>query len=91
MTKEDASSPTIRLDGSFFTSVIGAKEKWDVMMADVPNAFIQTALKQEDGVEKTVMKIAGVLVDSPLLESPLEHEPHTVHENRWKVLCVEVL
>ena len=91
LTKEDTSSPTVGLDSSFFTSVIDVKEKQDVMTADVPNAFIQTALKQEDGTEKTIVKIAGVLVGSPLSESPLEYEPHVVCENGCKVLCVEVL
>ena len=85
-TKEDTSSPPVGLDSLFFTSVMDTKEKRDVMTADVPNAFIQTALKQEDGTEKTIVKITGVLVDPLSSESPLEYKPHAVCENRHKVL-----
>ena len=49
LTKEDTSSPTVGLDSLFFASVIDAKEKRDVMMADAPSAFIQTKLKCEKG------------------------------------------
>ena len=86
LTKEDTSSPTVGLDSPFFTLVIDAKEKRDVMTADAPNAFTQTALKRKNGEERTIMKIAGVLVDLSLTESPLEYEPHVVCENGGKTL-----
>ena len=73
-----------------FTPVIDAKEKHNVMAADIPNAFIQTELDRSKGQEKTVMKITGVLVDPLVAEHPLECGPCAVCENRKKVLCVEV-
>ena len=72
-----------------FMPAIDAKEKQDVMMADVPNAFIQTELDRSKGQEKTVTKITGVLVDLPVAECLLECGPHAVCNNGKKVLCVE--
>ena len=41
------------------------------MSADVPNAFIQTKMIDiEDGEERVIMKITGVLVDLPVKMAP---------------------
>ena len=46
------------------TLTIDAHENIDVMSADVPNAFIQTAMpEKKEGEEHVMMKITGVLVD----------------------------
>ena len=84
-------SPTVGLDGSSFVLATDAREKRDMMMAHVPNAFIQTELNCDEGEEKIVMKITGVLVDLLIEESPLKCKPHAVCENGRKVSCVEVL
>ena len=42
MNKEDAASPTVSTDAILLTAVIDAKEGRDVMMANIPNAFVQT-------------------------------------------------
>ena len=64
ITKEDSASPTATLEGIMLTLTIDAKEKRDVMSADVPNAFIQTEMPQvKNGEERVMMKITGVLVD----------------------------
>ena len=60
-------------------------------MTDAPNAFKQTELDRSGGQEKTMMKIARVLVDSSVAEHLLEHGTCVVCENGKKVLCVEVL
>jgi hypothetical protein len=41
-----------------------SKEQRDVMMCDIPNAFIQALLpKKDSGEDRVVMKITGVLVN----------------------------
>ena len=45
------------------TGVIGAKEKHDVMTADIPNAFVQTEIGEKPIGEQIFMKIHGPLVD----------------------------
>ena len=46
--KEDASSPTVSLEAVLLTSVIDAQEERDIVTIDIPNAFIQTRLKDKD-------------------------------------------
>ena len=41
LSKEESASPAASLESIFLTAVIDAKENCDVMMADIPNAFIQ--------------------------------------------------
>ena len=43
--------------------VIDAKEKRDVMSADIPNAFIQAEVPTGKDEEKMIVKITGKLVD----------------------------
>ena len=45
------------------TSVINAKERHDIMLADIPNTFIQAEIPTDKGEEKIIMKIIGKLVD----------------------------
>ena len=89
MSREDSASPTAALESIFLTSIIDAKEKRDVMTADVPNAFIQTPMP--DSSEKVVMKITGVLVHLMVEMAPEIYGPYVVYENGKKVLYVRVL
>jgi hypothetical protein len=50
-TREEATNLTASLEGIFLTAAVDAKEKRDVMSADVPNAFIQTTIPE--GEEKS--------------------------------------
>ena len=69
-------------------AVMDAHERRDMMTSNVPNAFIQAALKCNDGDKRAIMKIAGVLVDLLLADDPDSHGGHVVHENGKKVLHV---
>ena len=89
ITKEDSASPTATLEGILLTLTIDAKEKRDIMSADVPNAFIQTEMPQ--GKERVMMKITGVLVDMLVQLDPKLYGPHVVYENGRKVIYVQVL
>jgi len=82
-------SPTAALESIFLTSIIDAKEEWNVMSADVPTAFIQTPMPDDN--KKVIMKIKGVLVHLMVEQAPEAYGPHVVCENGKKVLCVAVL
>ena len=47
MSKEDASSPTVTTESVLYTCIIDAEEGRDVAVIDIPNAFIQTHIKDE--------------------------------------------
>ena len=64
------------------TSVIDAKERQDVMTADIPNAFLQAHMpKLEKGQDQVIMKITGVLVDLLIKLVPEVYGPFAVFEN----------
>ena len=71
--------------------MIEAKQKRDVMTADIPNAFVQTDVAL-DG-DKIIMKIRGQLVDMLLEICPGVCDKHVVYEGqqKQKVLCVRML
>ena len=89
LSREDSTSPTAMLESIMLTLAIDAKEKRDVMTADVPNAFIQTEIPEED--ERVFMKITGVLVDMLVELMPDVYGPYVVFEKGEKVIYVEVL
>ena len=70
---------------------IDAHENRDVMSADVPNAFIQTAMPEvKEGEERVMMKITGVLVGMLVQLDPQLYGPHIVYEKGRKVLYLQV-
>jgi len=74
-------SPTAALESIMLTAVIDAKEGHDMMCVDVPNAFIQTAMpKLEEGEERVIMKITGVLVDMLVQLNPELYGLYVVYE-----------
>ena len=48
ITKEDVSSPTVTAEAVMLTCVIDAQENRDVAVVDIPNAFVQTVVTEED-------------------------------------------
>ena len=89
--REETASPTAALESIILTALIDAEEGRDVMSADVPNAFIQTDLNTEDGEERIIMKITGVLVDILVNDNPDLYGGYVVYERGQKVLYVVVL
>ena len=62
------------------------------MSADVPNSSIQTKIPDiEDGEERAIMNITGVLVDLLIKMEPEVYRPYVVFERGRKVLYVQVL
>ena len=44
LDKQDSKSPTVSLEGLIVSLVIDARERRDMMSADIPNGFIQAEL-----------------------------------------------
>ena len=89
--KEEAASPTASTDSIIVTGVVDAKQKRDVMILDIPNAFVQTTIPQGEKDERIIMKIRGVLVDMLVEMSPEIYEEYVVYEKGKKVLYVQLL
>jgi hypothetical protein len=66
------------------TTVIDAKQKRDIITANIPNAFVQTDIKEKGNSEWTIMKIRGQLVNM------LVNIALWVEKNQ-KALCVEMM
>jgi hypothetical protein len=45
------------------TCVIDAQEGRDVAVVDIPNAFVQTVVSEEDAEHHVIVRIRGALVD----------------------------
>jgi hypothetical protein len=64
LSREDLASPTAALKSIMQTSVTDAHEGRNAMTCNIPNAFIQALiLKENNGEQRVLMKITGVLVD----------------------------
>ena len=61
MSREEASSPTIATEAILLSCVIDAQEHWDVATIDIPNAFIQTRIKNIEDTANIIVR--GALVD----------------------------
>ena len=57
--KENAASPTVSNEALFLTITIDANEDQDVMLADIPNAFVQTKLERKKLGECIIMHLTG--------------------------------
>ena len=88
LSREETASPTVSLESINLTFAIDAHEERDVMIADVPNAFVQTCMPSEllEEDKRIIMKIKGVLVDILYALDPVEYEQYIVFENNEKVL-----
>ncbi len=92
LSREDSASPAAALESIMLTAVIDATKRRDVMTSDIPNAFIQAEMKEvNDGDERVMMKITGVLVDMLVELNPQLYGPYVVYEKRGKVLYVQLL
>ena len=76
--RDEAASPTAITESILLTAVIDAKEGRDVMVADVPNAFVQTAIEPKEKGERVIMKI---LVDMLVELDSQKYEPYVTSNN----------
>ena len=92
LMQDETASPKVSLEVTFLTAMIDAKEKCDIMTNDVPNAFIQALIPEEErSRERIIMKITGVLVDLLVEAAPETYRIYVILENGIKTLYVEVL
>jgi len=92
MTKEDVSSPTVAAEAVMLTCVIDAQEGRDVAVVDIPNAFAQTIVSDEDKEHRVIVRIRGPLVDILVSLAPEVYGPYvTTNTKGQKVLIVECL
>jgi hypothetical protein len=74
--------------GYWGTTTIDAKQKGDVMITDILNAFVQTNVDEENQVkgECIIMKIRGPLVDMLLKIAPEAYKGYWTYKCKTKVL-----
>lgn len=74
------------------SATIEAEENRDIASWDIPNAFIQTEIKELDpDGDRIIMKIRGPMVDMLLEIDPDAYAPYVVYENGKRVLYVQIL
>src|SRR5210317_1729044 len=83
-SKEEAASPTVKLESVFLTSVIEAHKGRDVATVYIPNAFIQTKIENE--ADKVVMRMRGKLAYYFILIVPQIYRPYVVFENEKSII-----
>ena len=71
--------------------MIDAREQRNVATVDIPNAFIQTKIPQEEGQERIILKIRGKLVDILGEIDPDTYSQFVTYERNEKVLYCAVL
>jgi Reverse transcriptase (RNA-dependent DNA polymerase) len=84
-TKEEASSPTVAIESVMLSCVIDAKERRDVGIVDLPNAFMQA-----DMDEKVYMKLEGKMAELLVKIDPKLYRKFILIENGKPVLYVEL-
>ena len=88
MGRDEAASPTAITESIILTAVIDTKEGRDILIADVPNAFVQTGIEPKEKGERVIMKIRGPLVEMLVNIDARTYEPYVVEENNSKDIYV---
>jgi hypothetical protein len=82
----------VTAEAVMLTCVIDAKEERDVAVVDIPNAFVQTVVSEEDAEHHVVVRIRGPLVDILVSIVPDVYGPYvSTTKTCQKVLIVECL
>ncbi len=82
ITKEDASSPTVSLEVVLLTCMVDANKNSDVAIVDIPNAFVQTVVKDEK--DKALICIHAPLVDILVSIAPNVYGPYIMAGKKGK-------
>ena len=83
-SKEETSSPTVRLESLFLSSMIDAKENQKVRTCDIPGAFMQADID-----EQLFLKFDGDLVEL-LIPVELTYQPYITYEGRQPMIYTEL-
>ena len=88
--KEDNASPTAALESVLLTSTIDAAEERDVAVIDIPNAFIQIRIKNNE--DRVVLLFRGNLANLLIKTAPEIYRKHiTINKNGETVMYVRAL
>lgn len=88
----DVSSPTVTAEADMLTCVIDAQENCNVAVVDIPNAFVQTVVSEEDEEHRVMVHIRGPLVDILVSMAPDVYNPClSTSKTGQKVLIIESL
>ena len=68
MTKEESCFPSVSTKAVLLTSIVDALEGRDVVIVDIPNAFIQTQV--HDANDCVIVCITGVIVECLVKVAP---------------------
>jgi hypothetical protein len=80
ISKEDASSPTVATESVLLSSIVDASEGRDVAVIDIPNAFIQTRIEDEE--DMAIIKIRGILVNMLVEIAPEFYKPFVTTDKK---------
>jgi hypothetical protein len=84
--KEDATSPTVHNESVFITAAIDANEGRDVMILDIPGAFLHALTKDE-----IIMLLRGPLAETMVLIDPERYRPYITYDKKGvPILYVKV-
>ena len=86
MDKDEAASPTVLLESVLLTSMIDAREEWEVAVVDIPNAFVQMDMEGD----KVIMKMRGKLVELLVKLAPEVYWEYVMIEKGQKILYLEL-
>ncbi len=90
ITKKDVSSPTVSAEAVMLTCVIDALKDRDIVVIYIPNAFVQTVIKDEEHC--VVVCIKGPLLDILLSIAPDIYGPYvSTNKAGQKVMLVQCL
>ena len=82
---EDASSPIVATESVIITSIVDVIEERQTAVIDVPNAFIQTYVKDEN--KRANIRICGLLVDILVRIAPDVYSPYVTQNKRVRRFC----
>jgi hypothetical protein len=82
----------VTAEAVMLTCVIDAQEDRDIAVVDIPNAFVQTAVDEEDTEHRVIVRFRGPLVDILVSIAPDIYGPYvSTNKSGQKVLIVECL
>ena len=88
MRKIDVTSPTVANDSVFLTAAIAAFEGRKVGTTDIPCAFPQVTLPDED--DEVLMTLRGPLAELMALSAPEVYRDYVTLQNGRKILYVRL-
>ena len=84
ISKEEASSPTVAKEAVMLTVLIESQENRDVAAINIPNAFIQTRVEDEN--DMVTIRVRGELVQALLDISPKVYKPYVTKYKKGNLI-----